>query len=63
MSDWAELHIICTRMGDMTVRINSKTVAKAKVLYSKDEFKEFYIGGAPQNLREKYVAINFYVVS
>ncbi len=63
MTDWQELHIICSRTGGMTVRINGKTVAAVKVAYNKDEFKEFYIGGVPQDLRERYVPISFYVAS
>lgn len=58
-SDWTELHIICTRAGSVTVRMKGQTVASVKSGYSKDEFKEFYIGGAPQDLREKYVAVSF----
>lgn len=34
-------------------------VARATVVYNYKAFKDFYIGGAPTELREKYVVINF----
>lgn len=58
MSDWAEILIISTNKGKMTVRVNNKDVATAQAVYSNNEFKEYYIGGAPQDLRERYVVIN-----
>lgn len=37
----------------MKVRIGD-VVASTQAVYKNDQFKEFYIGGAPQELREKY---------
>ncbi|XP_045908367.1 laminin subunit alpha-3-like isoform X2 [Micropterus dolomieu] len=51
--DWAEILIISTSKGDMKVRMSQVDVASAKATYSNSDFKEFYIGGAPQDLRER----------
>lgn len=59
LSDWKDILIILKSNGEISVRIASKTVATAQSTYNIDEFKEYYIGGAPQDLREKYVVIIF----
>lgn len=41
--------------GNVTsFRVASEEVAKANAAYKSDQFKEFYIGGLPQELRERY---------
>lgn len=45
--------------GEISVRLASDIVATALLAYKIDEFKEYYIGGAPQDLREKYVVLIF----
>lgn len=42
----------------MRVVTGSKELATAQATYSNKDFKEYYIGGAPQDLRERYVVIN-----
>lgn len=37
----------------MTIRVAGVEVAVAQAVYKNDQFKEFYIGGAPQELRER----------
>lgn len=37
----------------MAVRMASKEVASAQAAYKNDDFKEYYIGGAPKDLRER----------
>ncbi|XP_044224545.1 laminin subunit alpha-3-like isoform X2 [Thunnus albacares] len=50
-NDWADVLIIFQKNGKLIVRVGGKEVT-AQVEYS--EFKEYYIGGAPQDLRERY---------
>ncbi|KAM9845354.1 laminin subunit alpha-3-like [Aulostomus maculatus] len=50
-SDWTEILIIITNRGKFTVR-TKKEVASAQATFSND-FTEYYIGGAPLELREK----------
>lgn len=59
MSDWKEMLIILRNTRDITVRFGSDLVAKADGSYQIDEFKEYYIGGAPQDFRERFVVIIF----
>ncbi|XP_037132642.1 laminin subunit alpha-3-like isoform X1 [Syngnathus acus] len=51
--DWVDILIILTSKGKFTVRIANKEVATAQVQFAMDDFKEFYIGGAPMEMREK----------
>lgn len=37
----------------MTVRVASREAAVAEAEYSNDDFKEFYVGGIPEALRER----------
>lgn len=37
----------------MTVRVAGVEVAAAQAVYKNDQFKEFYLGGVPQELRER----------
>uniref|UniRef100_A0A8D3DAP7 Laminin subunit alpha 3 n=1 Tax=Scophthalmus maximus TaxID=52904 RepID=A0A8D3DAP7_SCOMX len=43
---------IFSREGNFFFRVDNKEVAKGKAAFSNGEFKEFYVGGAPQDLRE-----------
>lgn len=52
-SDWVDIQVISTAQGKMTVRMAGKDMALAQAVYNKDDFKEYYIGGAPQDLRER----------
>ncbi|XP_031150036.1 laminin subunit alpha-3 isoform X3 [Sander lucioperca] len=52
LSDWADILFVSTK-GRITVRLANKEVASAKAAYDQDAFQEFYIGGAPQDLRER----------
>lgn len=52
--NWVEVNIISSPQGKMSVRIAGKEVATAQAAYKNDQFKEFYVGGAPQELRERY---------
>ncbi|XP_070830251.1 laminin subunit alpha-3-like [Chaetodon trifascialis] len=55
-TEWAEILIISTAQGKLSVRVtsNGKTdTISAQASYKNDDFKEYYIGGAPQALREK----------
>ncbi|XP_068196189.1 laminin subunit alpha-3-like isoform X2 [Antennarius striatus] len=53
-NDWTDILIISTVQGKMTVRIASKDVVTVQAPYKNDDFKEYYVGGAPQDLRERY---------
>ncbi|XP_077580678.1 laminin subunit alpha-3-like [Stigmatopora nigra] len=52
--DWLDVLIIVTTKGKFTVRIANKEVATAQAEFSSTDFKEYYIGGAPLELREKH---------
>lgn len=54
VDDWVEVLIISKNTGVMTVRVANKEVAKANAAYTNSKFKEFYVGGAPQDLRERF---------
>ncbi|KAM8850161.1 laminin subunit alpha-3-like isoform 2-T2 [Spinachia spinachia] len=53
-SDYEQFSIIILRNGDITVRISNKDMAKANAVFNIDEFKDCYIGGAPQDVRERF---------
>uniref|UniRef100_A0A3Q1AX50 Laminin subunit alpha 3 n=1 Tax=Amphiprion ocellaris TaxID=80972 RepID=A0A3Q1AX50_AMPOC len=53
-SDWTEIQVIMTSRGKILVRKANKEVASAQAQYDIKDFKEIYIGGAPQDLRERY---------
>ncbi|XP_061878635.1 laminin subunit alpha-3-like isoform X1 [Entelurus aequoreus] len=52
-NDWVDVLIILTNKGKFVVRIANKEVATANVPFDHNDFQEYYIGGAPQDLREK----------
>lgn len=45
--------------GKMTILLSGDIVFRAVPSLTKSNFKEFYIGGIPQDLRERYVLWNF----
>ncbi|XP_057713314.1 laminin subunit alpha-3-like isoform X2 [Corythoichthys intestinalis] len=52
--DWLDVLIIVTNKGKFTVRVANKEVASAEAQFTSTEFKEYYIGGAPSEMREKH---------
>lgn len=56
--DWVDILIICRDTG-ISVREKSTEIATAQVKYKTDQFQEFYIGGAPQELRERCWVLTF----
>lgn len=50
--DWEDMLIICNQES-LLVRARKKEIAKAAAKYKISQFKEFYVGGAPQELRER----------
>ncbi|XP_056277207.1 laminin subunit alpha-3-like isoform X2 [Pseudoliparis swirei] len=53
-TDWADILIIRTGSGKMSVRLSKEELVTAQSTFDNKEFKELYLGGAPQELREKY---------
>ncbi|XP_077376610.1 laminin subunit alpha-3 isoform X2 [Festucalex cinctus] len=51
--DWVNIVIIISK-GKFAVHIANKEVAKAQAQFTAAEFKEYYIGGAPLEMREKH---------
>ncbi|XP_029970340.1 laminin subunit alpha-3-like isoform X2 [Salarias fasciatus] len=49
-----DIQVIIIPKGDVLVRVDGQLAAKATAQFKLDEFKEFYTGGAPQELRERY---------
>lgn len=58
-SDWLEILVVSTSKRKFAVRVNNKEVASVQAQFSNEDFKEYYIGGAPQDMRERYVVIRF----
>ena len=58
-SDWTEIQIIILSKGEITVLFARDKVIGAKFSWRSSDYKEFYIGGIPQDLRERYVLLNF----
>ncbi|XP_042353016.1 laminin subunit alpha-3-like [Plectropomus leopardus] len=54
INEWKEILIISAGKGEIKVLLASKQVAIAKASYANTDFKEFYVGGAPQDIREKF---------
>lgn len=52
-ADWTDIQVIATNKGKLMVRTDSKEAASVQAQYSLDDFKDFYIGGAPRELRER----------
>ncbi|XP_051943762.1 laminin subunit alpha-3 isoform X3 [Hippocampus zosterae] len=52
--DWVDILIIITNKGKFTVRIANKEVATAQAQFTTVDFKDYYIGGAPLEMREKH---------
>lgn len=57
-TDWRDI-LIVTRNGEFKVRVTGNDFLKATAEYNDEDFKDIYIGGAPQALRERYVVNNF----
>ncbi|KAK5860005.1 hypothetical protein PBY51_021515 [Eleginops maclovinus] len=51
---WVDITIISTDRNGMKVIVGNVEVATASPVYNTNTFKELYIGGIPQDLREKY---------
>uniref|UniRef100_A0A3Q3M3K7 Laminin subunit alpha 3 n=1 Tax=Mastacembelus armatus TaxID=205130 RepID=A0A3Q3M3K7_9TELE len=49
-----DILVIIKNDGEILVRVDNELVATAKAGFTNDEFKEFYVGGAPVDLREKF---------
>ncbi|XP_019959877.2 laminin subunit alpha-3-like isoform X2 [Paralichthys olivaceus] len=52
-NDWVDILIVIKKDG-LLIRAQNKEVAKANAVFTISKFKEFYIGGVPQDLREKH---------
>ncbi|XP_036940486.1 laminin subunit alpha-3-like isoform X2 [Acanthopagrus latus] len=52
-SDWTEIQIIILSKGEITVLFARDKVIGAKFSWRSSDYKEFYIGGIPQDLRER----------
>lgn len=52
-NDFVEMLIISNIQGKMAVRFAKKEVIMAQVSYQHNKFKEYYVGGAPQEIKER----------
>ncbi|XP_039999564.1 laminin subunit alpha-3-like isoform X2 [Xiphias gladius] len=52
-TDWRDI-LIVTRNGEFKVRVTGNDFLKATAEYNDEDFKDIYIGGAPQALRERH---------
>lgn len=48
-----EVLIVSPSSGKITVRVASKEVVSAQATYNNDDFKEYYVGGIPEDLRTR----------
>ncbi|XP_018532087.1 laminin subunit alpha-3 isoform X2 [Lates calcarifer] len=53
-SDWLEILVVSSSKRKFAVRVNNKEVASVQAQFSNEDFKEYYIGGAPQDMRERH---------
>ncbi|GLD51077.1 laminin subunit alpha-3 isoform X4 [Lates japonicus] len=53
-SNWLEILVIGDSKRKFALRVNNKEVASVPLQFSNDDFKEYYIGGAPQDVRERH---------
>ncbi|XP_062260014.1 laminin subunit alpha-3-like [Platichthys flesus] len=53
-SDYVDILIIINNRGQFLIRANNVQVAMATAEFTNSEFKEYYIGGLVQDLREKH---------
>ncbi|KAM6919501.1 laminin subunit alpha-3-like [Lycodopsis pacificus] len=53
LSDYAEIRIV-SRTGKLTVVVLKKEVATAEIPFFDNIFTEYYVGGAPTDLRERH---------
>lgn len=53
VDDWVEVLIISSASGKITVRVASKTVAVAETEKTNNDFREYYVGGVPEELRTR----------
>lgn len=60
-NQWVDILII-SRGGTMMVRTSGKELAKAEATYENNDFKEYYVGGAPQDLRERCWSISILII-
>lgn len=51
--EFTDVQIISISNVKMEVRVASKEAATAKAKFNNDDFKEFYVGGIPDTLRER----------
>ncbi|XP_069013512.1 laminin subunit alpha-3-like isoform X1 [Embiotoca jacksoni] len=53
ISDWTDIQFIFRNHGKIAVRVANEEVAAAQTSFDVQEFKEFYVGGAAQHLRDR----------
>ncbi|RVE61913.1 hypothetical protein OJAV_G00175350 [Oryzias javanicus] len=53
VTDWKEVQIVVKNKLEIQIRVSSIFVFKTSVIFDIQEFKEFYVGGIPRELREK----------
>lgn len=58
---WLEILIISIG-GKMMVRAAGKEQVKVEASYMNNDFKEYYVGGAPQDLRERCWSISISII-
>lgn len=59
MTDWTDIQIIVKTNIEVQIRVSSSLAFKTEVKFNIPDFQEFYVGGIPQGLREKYVVMTF----
>lgn len=52
-SDFTEILIVNQAQGKITVRMGGKDVIVTQAAYQNEKFTEYYVGGVPQDIREK----------
>ncbi|XP_033492838.2 laminin subunit alpha-3-like isoform X1 [Epinephelus lanceolatus] len=52
--DWTEFRIISTNKGEIKIQSGNVERVQAQVAFDNSKIKEFYVGGAPQDLRERH---------
>uniref|UniRef100_A0A3B3BD63 Si:ch211-241e1.3 n=1 Tax=Oryzias melastigma TaxID=30732 RepID=A0A3B3BD63_ORYME len=53
VTDWTDIEIVIMSESEILMRVGNKLAFPVSVKFDTQEFKEFYVGGIPQELREK----------
>ncbi|CAN9502837.1 unnamed protein product [Ophioblennius macclurei] len=54
VDDWTDIQFILLKKGEVMLRLGSRIAISVPAAFQLEEFKEFYVGGIPLEMRERY---------